>query len=113
MDWAILTEPTSDPVCSVVLGDEDPRSTSVLRKTVSPVWDERFVFDCADADAVCAFTVEDEDRFFMGKMKTRDFMGSCRVRGPASGDGVAAATRPGSSFDASRRRRGDETWIVL
>ena len=66
---------TSDPYVVVKVGEQEPRRTSVIEKTLSPVWDHSVSFEVAPAlDEAIELEVWDKD------LTVDDFMGQLQVR---------------------------------
>ncbi|GJM90533.1 hypothetical protein PR202_ga06820 [Eleusine coracana subsp. coracana] len=71
---AIYLNGSSDPYVRLQLGRRRPRATTVVKRSLSPVWDEEFGFLVGDVAEELVVSVLNEDRFF-----STDFLGRVRV----------------------------------
>ncbi|GJN19266.1 hypothetical protein PR202_gb06522 [Eleusine coracana subsp. coracana] len=71
---AIYLNGSSDPYVRLQLGRRRPRATTVVKRSLSPVWDEEFGFLVGDVTEELVVSVLNEDRFF-----STDFLGRVRV----------------------------------
>ncbi|CAL5059677.1 unnamed protein product [Urochloa decumbens] len=106
---AIYLNGSSDPYVRLQLGQRRPRATTVVKRSLSPVWDEEFGFLVGDVAEELVISVLNEDRFFGS-----EFLG--RVRLPLTAimetDDLSLGTRwyplqPRSSSKFRRKRRGE------
>ncbi|CAL4970763.1 unnamed protein product [Urochloa decumbens] len=106
---AIYLNGSSDPYVRLQLGRRRPRATTVVKRSLSPVWDEEFGFLVGDVAEELVISVLNEDRFF-----GTEFLG--RVRLPLTAimetDDLSLGTRwyqlqPRSSSKFRRKRRGE------
>ncbi|KAL6628972.1 hypothetical protein ACP70R_028737 [Stipagrostis hirtigluma subsp. patula] len=106
---AIYLNGSSDPYVRLQLGRRRARATTVVKRSLSPVWDEEFGFLVGDVAEELVVSVLNEDRFF-----SNDFLG--RVRVPLTAimetEDLSLGTawyqlqpRSGSKF--RRKRRGE------
>ncbi|XP_066325179.1 C2 and GRAM domain-containing protein At1g03370-like isoform X2 [Miscanthus floridulus] len=71
---AIYLNGSSDPYVRLQLGRRRPRATTVVKRSLSPVWDEEFGFLVGDVAEELVVSVLNEDRFFGA-----EFLGRVRV----------------------------------
>jgi hypothetical protein len=71
---AIYLNGSSDLYVRLQLGHRRPRATTVVNRSLSPVWDEEFGFLVGDVAEELVISVLNEDRFF-----SKDFLGRVRV----------------------------------
>ncbi|XP_062223783.1 C2 and GRAM domain-containing protein At1g03370-like [Phragmites australis] len=71
---AIYPNGSSDPYVRLQLGRRRVRATTVVKRSLSPVWDEEFGFLVGDVAEELVVSVLNEDRFF-----STDFLGRVRV----------------------------------
>ncbi|KAJ1278398.1 hypothetical protein BS78_04G076600 [Paspalum vaginatum] len=107
---AIYLNGSSDPYVRLQLGRRRPRATTVVKRSLSPVWDEEFGFLVGDVAEELVVSVLNEDRFF-----GTEFLG--RVRMPLTAimetDDLSLGTRwyqlqPRSGAGKFRRKRRGE-----
>ena len=67
---------TSDPFVEARLGQQRFKTT-VMKKTLTPEWNETYKFDYSSSTPVLTLIVYDEDKGFMGS--TAEYMGSCDI----------------------------------
>lgn len=105
---AIYLSGSSDPYVRLQLGRRRPRETTVVKRNLSPVWDEEFGFLVGDVAEELVVSVLNEDRFLGA-----EFLG--RVRLPLTAimetDDLSLGTRwyqlqPRSGGKFRRKRRG-------
>nr|CAB3449242.1 unnamed protein product [Digitaria exilis] len=71
---AIYLNGYSDPYVRLQLGRRRPRATTVVKRSLSPVWDEEFGFLVGDVAEELVVSVLNEDRFFGA-----EFLGRVRL----------------------------------
>ena len=54
------------------------KHSEIVRSSVNPVWDQRFVFNCHKASDMLELLVQDEDRFLLGAVKSLILLERCR-----------------------------------
>ncbi|KAF8769645.1 hypothetical protein HU200_006245 [Digitaria exilis] len=106
---AIYLNGYSDPYVRLQLGRRRPRATTVVKRSLSPVWDEEFGFLVGDVAEELVVSVLNEDRFFGA-----EFLG--RVRLPLTTimetEDLSLGTKwyqlqPRSAGKFRRKRRGE------
>ncbi|PVH65787.1 hypothetical protein PAHAL_1G076600 [Panicum hallii] len=106
---SIYLNGSSDPYVRLQLGRRRPRATTVVKRSLSPVWDEEFGFLVGDVAEELVVSVLNEDRFFGA-----EFLG--RVRLPLTAimetDDLSLGTKwyqlqPRSGGKFRRKRRGE------
>ena len=105
---AIYLNGSSDPYVRLQLGRRRPRATTVVKRSLTPVWDEEFGFLVGDVTEELVVSVLNEDRFFGA-----EFLG--RVRLPLKAimetDDLSLGTKwyqlqPRNGGKFRRKRRG-------
>ncbi|KAL6888307.1 hypothetical protein ACP4OV_009333 [Aristida adscensionis] len=106
---AVQLSGSSDPYVRLQLGRRRARATTVVKRSLSPVWDEEFGFLVGDVAEELVVSVLNEDRFF-----GTDFLG--RVRVPLAAimetEDLSLGTawyqlQPRSGGKFTRKRRGE------